>query len=157
MLYRLRQVDVKAEHFERHVQRLEQERDAWEKKYEVGANAFDLAISVDCSPSITYRTPKRSTGHRRQSWTTSLPTWKASKLPQLSLYPFPSPYNHRHSSDAASFTIRPYSFPSFPAWVLISKSKSRAYCTVYSSKNECNTDPNSLTCFSTSRLFIGAI
>jgi tropomyosin len=33
--YRLRQVDVKAEHFERQVQRAEQERDAWEKKYEV--------------------------------------------------------------------------------------------------------------------------
>ncbi len=32
---RLRQVDVKAEHFERQVQRAEQERDAWEQKYEV--------------------------------------------------------------------------------------------------------------------------
>lgn len=32
---RLRQVDVKAEHFERQVQRVEQERDEWEKKYEV--------------------------------------------------------------------------------------------------------------------------
>ena len=32
---RLRQVDVKAEHFERQVTRLEQERDQWEKKYEV--------------------------------------------------------------------------------------------------------------------------
>jgi hypothetical protein len=32
---RLRQVDVKAEHFERQVQRAEQERDGWEKKYEV--------------------------------------------------------------------------------------------------------------------------
>jgi len=31
---KLRQVDVKAEHFERQVQRLEQERDQWEKKYE---------------------------------------------------------------------------------------------------------------------------
>ncbi|KAG8908630.1 hypothetical protein FRB99_004918 [Tulasnella sp. 403] len=31
---KLRQVDVKAEHFERQVQRLEQERDVWEKKYE---------------------------------------------------------------------------------------------------------------------------
>jgi len=31
---RLRQVDLKAEHFERQVQRLEQERDSWEKKYE---------------------------------------------------------------------------------------------------------------------------
>ena len=34
-LFRLRQVDVKAEHFERQLQRAEQERDAWEKKYEV--------------------------------------------------------------------------------------------------------------------------
>lgn len=32
---RLRQVDVKAEHFERQVQRAEQERDLWEQKYEV--------------------------------------------------------------------------------------------------------------------------
>lgn len=32
---RLRQVDVKAEHFERQVQRAEQERDQWEQKYEV--------------------------------------------------------------------------------------------------------------------------
>ena len=34
-VFRLRQVDVKAEHFERQVQRIEQERDQWEKKYEV--------------------------------------------------------------------------------------------------------------------------
>ena len=33
--FRLRQVDVKAEHFERQVQRVEQERDQWERKYEV--------------------------------------------------------------------------------------------------------------------------
>jgi len=31
---KLRQVDVKAEHFERQVQKLEQERDVWEKKCE---------------------------------------------------------------------------------------------------------------------------
>ncbi|KAF8920839.1 tropomyosin [Mucidula mucida] len=31
---KLRQVDVKAEHFERQVGRVEQERDMWEKKYE---------------------------------------------------------------------------------------------------------------------------
>jgi tropomyosin len=31
---KLRQVDVKAEHFERQVQRAEQERDQWEEKYE---------------------------------------------------------------------------------------------------------------------------
>ena len=33
-LYRLRQTDVKAGHFERKVQALEQERDQWESKYE---------------------------------------------------------------------------------------------------------------------------
>jgi len=32
---KLRQVDVKAEHFERAIQRVEQERDDWEKKYGV--------------------------------------------------------------------------------------------------------------------------
>jgi hypothetical protein len=32
---RLRQVDVKAEHFERQVQRVEQERDEWERKHGV--------------------------------------------------------------------------------------------------------------------------
>ncbi|KNZ51174.1 kinesin family member C1 protein [Puccinia sorghi] len=31
---KLRQVDVKAEHFERQVQRIESERDSWEKKWE---------------------------------------------------------------------------------------------------------------------------
>lgn len=33
-VYRLRQTDVKAGHFERKVQALEQERDQWEAKYE---------------------------------------------------------------------------------------------------------------------------
>jgi tropomyosin len=37
---RLRQVDVKAEHFERQVQRVEQERDAMEKKYEVSTTVL---------------------------------------------------------------------------------------------------------------------
>lgn len=34
-LPRLRQIDVKADNYARQVQRLEQERDAWEKKCEV--------------------------------------------------------------------------------------------------------------------------
>jgi len=34
LLHRLRQTDVKAGHFERKVQALEQERDQWETKYE---------------------------------------------------------------------------------------------------------------------------
>ena len=33
-IFRLRQVDIKAEHFERQVTRVEQERDSWEKKFE---------------------------------------------------------------------------------------------------------------------------
>ena len=41
--YRLRQVDVKAEHFERQVQRVEQERDHWEKKYEVSSVSSPIA------------------------------------------------------------------------------------------------------------------
>lgn len=45
--YRLRQVDVKAEHFERQLQRAEQERDAWEKKFEVCCLlAFGIAIII---------------------------------------------------------------------------------------------------------------
>ena len=45
--YRLRQVDVKAEHFERQLQRAEQERDAWEKKYEVCLSpALSIAIVI---------------------------------------------------------------------------------------------------------------
>jgi hypothetical protein len=38
-------VDVKAEHFERQVQRVEQERDVWEKKYEV--RTFRLRPAVE--------------------------------------------------------------------------------------------------------------
>jgi tropomyosin, fungi type len=39
---RLRQVDLKAEHFERQVQRLEVERDQWEKKCEVRLHSDHL-------------------------------------------------------------------------------------------------------------------
>ncbi len=38
---RLRQVDVKAEHFERQVARVEQERDAWEKKAEEAQEKYN--------------------------------------------------------------------------------------------------------------------
>jgi tropomyosin len=37
---KLRQVDVKAEHFERQVTRVEQERDQWEKKYEEAQDRY---------------------------------------------------------------------------------------------------------------------
>lgn len=52
---RLRQVDVKAEHFERQVQRAEQERDAMEKKYEVRSVPLTLrptsVLVLLCSPT----------------------------------------------------------------------------------------------------------
>ena len=41
--YRLREVDVKAEHFERHAQTVEHERDQWEQKYEV--SLLNLLVS----------------------------------------------------------------------------------------------------------------
>ncbi|KAF5373301.1 hypothetical protein D9615_007482 [Tricholomella constricta] len=40
---KLRQVDVKAEHFERQVQRAEQERDTWEKRYEDALEKYNKA------------------------------------------------------------------------------------------------------------------
>lgn len=43
---RLRQVDVKAEHYERQIQRAEQERDQWLKKYEVTATTIWRGIHV---------------------------------------------------------------------------------------------------------------
>ena len=45
--YRLRQVDVKAEHFERQLLRAEQERESWEKKYEVCLSpALGIAVTI---------------------------------------------------------------------------------------------------------------
>jgi len=40
-LEKLRQVDVKAEHFERQVKRLEEERDVWERKYEEAQEKYN--------------------------------------------------------------------------------------------------------------------
>ena len=44
---RLRQVDVKAEHFERQVQRVEVERDQWEKKYEESQEVFPPILLLE--------------------------------------------------------------------------------------------------------------
>lgn len=41
---RLRQVDVKAEHFERQVTRVEQERDEWERKHGVRGGFFFMVL-----------------------------------------------------------------------------------------------------------------
>lgn len=69
---RLRQVDVKAEHFERQVQRVEQERDAWEKKYEVRWRAFYCVSLLIPLQLRSNRKHKRSGGNLKQNW----PTWK---------------------------------------------------------------------------------
>jgi tropomyosin len=47
----LRSVDVKAEHFERQVQRIEAERDQWEARYEE-ANAKYLASKRELEETV---------------------------------------------------------------------------------------------------------
>ena len=73
---------MKAEHFERQVQRVEQERDSWEKKYEVriyfripgrrGSTTCLLTLISTC------RRRKRNTRHRKPSWTNWSQAWKGS-------------------------------------------------------------------------------
>ena len=63
---RLRQVDVKAEHFERQVQRIEQERDMWEKKYEVRPNTAAIT-HIKLFYCVLYRTLKRNIASPRQN------------------------------------------------------------------------------------------
>lgn len=71
-------MDVKAEHFERQVQRVEQERDVWEKKYEVRlGHRRDLGRSCVLSSVPFYRMPKPNTASPKQNWTSSFRTWKA--------------------------------------------------------------------------------
>jgi chromosome segregation ATPase len=73
---KLRQVDVKAEHFERQVHRAEQERDTWEKKYEVRC----LCPIMEITHSYFNRTlwqntkrPKRSSRSSSARWINSNP------------------------------------------------------------------------------------
>jgi tropomyosin len=48
---RLRQVDIKAEHFERQVQRVEQERDTWTSKFEVCVTITERCITPQGRPT----------------------------------------------------------------------------------------------------------
>ena len=68
--YRLRQVDVKAEHFERQVSRIEQERDDWERKHGVSklfsskwrsrSSSMDLHLTCDFQEAVEkYQQSKR--------------------------------------------------------------------------------------------------
>jgi hypothetical protein len=67
-------VDVKAEHFERHAQRLEQERDEWEKKYEVRSEVTDSIVYVltiyafDRKQRLNIAHPKRSLMNSQRAW-----------------------------------------------------------------------------------------
>src|SRR6267142_113051 len=79
---RLRQVDVKAEHYERQLQRVEQERDEWTKKYEVCVD-IHLAWFPSHHPALltvylAHRTCKNDTAHRKRSSTSWLRTWRVS-------------------------------------------------------------------------------
>jgi hypothetical protein len=67
---RLRQVDVKAEHFERQVSRAEQERDEWEQKHSVSPS-FDY---VDLLLTILRRL-SRSTSNPSENSTRSSLKW----------------------------------------------------------------------------------
>lgn len=49
---KLRQVDVKAEHFERAVARAEQERDEWEKKCLVSGGALGVYLMCSGLPDV---------------------------------------------------------------------------------------------------------
>ena len=82
---RLRQIDLKAEHFERQVQRLEQERDVWEKKYEVW-RVNQLAFPPH-TLSI-YRNFKPSTRTPRESSTSLSPAWKGYDRVMIHVLPF---------------------------------------------------------------------
>lgn len=70
---RLRQMDLKAEHFERQVHTLEQERDSWEKKYEV--RQANQQMFPTHSPPI-YRKSSRSIRSPRKSSTSLSRAWK---------------------------------------------------------------------------------
>lgn len=83
-MVRLRQVDVKAEHFERQVQRMEQERDLWEKKYEV-SSIVNLELNR-ADGDATNRKSESSIRNRRTSWKLSHERWKGFR--QADTLPF---------------------------------------------------------------------
>lgn len=116
LIYRLRQVDVKAEHFERQVQRLEQERDSWEKKYEVCVSPLTIARHSCCCSlrlrhwidmkslilvSLFHRKPKLNTSNLRRSLTNLFQAWKvfsSSSYPsRLGLFAFDFTSHHSPS------------------------------------------------------------
>lgn len=72
--YRLRQVDVKAEHFERQVQRIEAERDSWEKKFVPCVRS--VVPRANCQPSSGTKSRRRSTSRPSASSKRLLRRWR---------------------------------------------------------------------------------
>jgi len=80
---RLRQVDVKAEHFERQVARAEAERDVWEKKYEVGYHRTCIHQESHHMCPVTFHTnrPAKRNSRRHRPNSTSWPSpWTICSL-----------------------------------------------------------------------------
>jgi hypothetical protein len=71
LINRLRQVDVKAEHFERQVTRAEQERDDWEQKHSVSFLSLAFQDRADYNRRLS-----RSTSNPSESSTSSSPLWR---------------------------------------------------------------------------------
>lgn len=89
--FRLRQVDVKAEHFERQVTRIESERDTWEKKYEEAAEAHNISKreleEVSHLPNSWSRS-KSQINRRWSSLHSLLSKWKRFKSKTTGLFLF---------------------------------------------------------------------
>jgi hypothetical protein len=70
------------------VQRVEQEREQWEKKYEV-RKPYRQDRQVDAHKILSvsiHRKLKRNTENPRQSWMNWLPAWKGYNRPTLISY-----------------------------------------------------------------------
>ncbi len=77
---RLRQVDIKAEHFERQVQRVEQERDDWTRRHEVCALTIQYPGIALLTMYSARRKWKLNTARRKRSWMNLLRTWRVSNI-----------------------------------------------------------------------------
>jgi len=80
---RLRQMDLKAEHYERQVQTLERDRDHWEKKHEV--RRINQRLFFAYTPFV-YRKSSRNIRSPRKSSTSSSPAWRGCDRVAISVF-----------------------------------------------------------------------
>jgi tropomyosin len=117
---KLRQVDVKAEHFERQVARIEQERDNWEKKYEE-AQAKYAASKAELDEVSTKSSFHSLPGHSRRSLAPSRSSNKWNRSKQR-FVPFPPFFVQRcflsllsvHLRFFHSYLLLPFANVTFP-------------------------------------------